>query len=117
MAQNVTARNHVLQQRRRSNAGVTLFLVFVLLCTAIILAIGFLSPARLAMPHEMILAFMHGGVADSREQATVECALPNESGIQQATTRFTRTIRFHDGTSLVVTFDSTPAPTALHCGG
>lgn len=102
--------------RRKSSAGVTAFLVAVVIAASVVLAIGFLSPTRLAMPQEYVLGAMHGGVATTHEAANVVCALPGENGASQAVTRFTRTITFHDGTTLVVVFDSSPAPTTLGCG-
>ena len=101
--------------RRRGNSGFVFFMLLLALAVAAVFAIGFLAPNRLSAPQEQILGLLHGGIVDVQAQTAVECQRQADGGVPQAITRFTRTLTYADGTSLIVTFNSSPAHTTLKC--
>jgi len=90
---------------------IVLVVVCVVLCVAIV-GFGFLSPARLSLGQEQLLALLHGGIADRDEKTFVDtCVRIHGVTGPQAITRVVRTTDFRDGTAMTVTFSSRPAPT------
>lgn len=102
--------------RRRSNGGLIVLIVLLALVAGALFIVGFLAPTRLVIPQEQLLGLLHGGVADVSEQVQVECVpLDQSGGVPQAITRSSRTITFRDNTTLIVTFNTSPASTELVC--
>jgi len=95
------------KQKRRSNTGVFIVLVVLLLVGSGLFGVAFLAPASLALAQEQALALLHGGIAERTEVPAFICTQPGEGG-PQGVTRTTRTTRFADGTSLTVTFEARP---------
>lgn len=101
--------------RRRSGAGIIFFFVVLLVAGVALAGFAFLAPARLAFVQERTLGVLHGGIAKSDEKTTVECVKSPKNDEPQAVTRTVRTANFRDGTALVTTFSSAPAPTSAKC--
>jgi hypothetical protein len=111
-----TSSQTAAKPKKRGNTGLVVFLLVVMFGAAALLLGGFVMPTRLGIAHEQLLGIIHGGVASSEEQTNVECLTQGAEG-PQAVTRTTRTTTFRDGTSLVITFSTSPAPTNSLCGG
>jgi uncharacterized membrane protein YgcG len=120
MVKSVPMRDHsvVIKPRRRAGPGIVIMLVLMLAVAGTLIGFGFLSPTRLAFAQERTLGLLHGGVFDREERTFIDACVELQ-GVQgnQAVTRTIRTITFNDGTSLSVTFSTSPAPTTAVCGG
>jgi hypothetical protein len=120
MVKSAPMRDHsiVIKPRRRTGAGAVVLLIVLLSASLAVLGIGFFAPAKLAMVQERTIAVFHGGVAGIEEHTFVDaCVESGDAEGPQAVTRTIRTTVFLDGTSLSVTFSSTPTPTNSRCGG
>ena len=108
----------VIKPRRRAGPGIVFMLVLMLAVAGTLIGFGFLSPTRLVFAQERTLSLLHGGVFDRQERTFIDACvrLPGAEG-NQAVTRTIRTITFNDGTSLSVTFSTSPSPTTATCGG
>lgn len=103
--------------QRKGGAGGIVFVFITLLAVGVfLLGSGFLMPARLGIAQEFVLSVLHGGIAASNEELFVDgCVQGQEGDGPYAVTRTHRTINFKDGTSLTITFNSTPVPTNTQC--
>jgi hypothetical protein len=119
MVKSVPVRDHsiVIKPRRRTRAGAVLLLALILIVGVLLAGFGIFSPARLALAQEQMLGLLHGGVAGRDERTFVDACiqLPGADG-PQAVTRTVRTIAFGDGTTLAVTFSTSPTPAVASCG-
>jgi hypothetical protein len=107
----------VIKPRRRGGSGAAIILVLILIVAALLAGFGIFSPARLAYAQEQTLGLLHGGVVEREERTFVDaCVLLPDADGPQAVTRTVRTIAFGDGTTLAVTFSSSPTPSVASCG-
>jgi len=119
MVKSAPMRNHsiVIKPRRRFGARLALLVIFAL-AICLLLGFGLILPARLALAQENMLGLLHSGIADRVERTYVDACVRIEGDDDTyAVTRTVRTITFHDGTSLSVTFSSSPTPTIAQCSG
>ena len=120
MVKSVPMRDHsvVIKPRRRAGAGVMLLVALVVIAALLLAGFGAFTPARLAYAQEQTLGLLHGGVVGREERTFVDACVQMAGGDgPQAVTRTVRTVAFGDGTSLSVTFSSSPTPAVAPCGG
>jgi len=120
MVKSTPMRDHaiVIKPRRRGGATIIVLLVLLLIVGIGLAGFGVFSPAKLAYAQEQMLGLLHGGVTARTEHTYVDVCIrtPDTDG-PQAVTRTVRTIVFRDGTSLSVTFSSSPTPAVAQCNG
>ena len=119
MVKSVPVRDHsiVIKPRRRAGSGAAIMLALVLIVAVLLAGFGIFSPARLAYAQEQTLGLLHGGVIGRAERTFVDaCVLLPDADGPQAVMRTVRTIAFGDGTTLAVTFSSSPTPSVASCG-
>lgn len=119
MVKSVPMRDHsvVIKPRRKSASGLLALLIVLLLIGVLATGVTFFVPARIALLQERMIGLLHGGVAASEERTFVDaCVMVPGADTPQAVTRTVRTTIFADGTSLSVTFNSSPTPTNSQCG-
>lgn len=108
----------VLRPRSRTlaGAGFIFFLVMILVGTLIVAGVGLFAPTQLAVAQEQVLSLLNGGVADQKEEIFVDgCVILPDTDGPRAITRTRKTIIFRNGTSLEVTFSSSPQATNTQC--
>jgi hypothetical protein len=120
MVKSAPMRDHsiVIKPRRRGSGAIVILLVLLLILSIALAGFGVFSPARLAYAQEQTLSLLHGGVIGRTEHTYVDVCVrtPDVDG-PQAVTRTVRTSIFRDGTSLSVTFSSSPTPAVADCNG
>lgn len=122
MVKNVSMRDNtvVLKPQRRSGGGLMMVLLLLVLLGVggAVVGMAFLAPARLALIQEYTIGLLHGGIETREEHSFVDACVPIPGADKpQAVSRTVRTTTYRDGTSLVVTFSSSPSPTNSQCGG
>jgi hypothetical protein len=97
-------------------AGLTFFLMLVIVGGLLMGAIGLFAPTRLAFVQEQTLAVLHGGIADINEVVVVvNCVRVEGREALQAITRTERTVLYRDGTMLQVVFSGQPTSSNAQC--
>ena len=118
MVKSAPMRDHsiVIKPRRRGANGLVLLLILLLIAGVLALGFGFFAPARLALFQERAIGLLHGGVTSIEERTFIDaCVSLPDTEDTQAVTRTVRTTNFSDGTSLSITFSSSPTPTNSQC--
>jgi hypothetical protein len=90
--------------------------MFLLLIVLVIALAGtaVLSPQSLGFVQENVLGVLHGGIVDANEDIYVDNCVPINGQIM-AVPRVRRTVRYRDGTELVIIFSERPYSSDAEC--
>lgn len=100
-------------EKKSSPLPLIMFLLLIVFIIALI-GVAFLSPQSLSFVQEQSLGPLHGGIVDSSQEIYVDNCVPIDGQIM-AVPRVRRTVRYDDGTELVIIFSERPYPSDAEC--
>jgi hypothetical protein len=102
--------------RKKTNPLLLIIVLLVIFLPGSLVLVSFYEPVKPAMLQELILGVMHGGVSDAKEQVSVDgCVTIDGKPGYWAVRRVTRTVRFRDGSRLVITYSEPPEQSDTNC--
>lgn len=100
-------------EKRTSPLPLIIFILVILGIVALF-GIGIMAPQSLGVLQEQVLRPLHGGIASSTDEFYVDNCVPIDGQIM-AVPRVRRTVRYGDGTELVIIFSERPHPSDAQC--